>query len=261
MLNRLSFSVAQMSERDEERQALAKLLQGREQKAFAAEFGVPGGPSMISQHLSGHRPISLEAAIAYARGLGVPISAFSPRLSNTLLAAQAVAGVTVHADLATGIELSANAIASVRASADLSVAEPRSTYKAGDSEALHHEVAHDMSHTPDTVPSFTWEELMQTKDLPEAFWVTLGDDALGPNMPKGTVVRFTRNIEPDWGNVVLLRDAKGVLHARVHTQDPEHKWRAVSTRDEVFRSFNSSMAGVERLAVLTAIETRRPVVF
>nr|DAO72422.1 MAG TPA: Repressor protein CI [Caudoviricetes sp.] len=60
---------------------LARRFRGRSKAAFAREFAVPGGPSMISQHISGHRPISLEAAAAYARGFGVPLEEISPRLA------------------------------------------------------------------------------------------------------------------------------------------------------------------------------------
>lgn len=121
-------------------------------------------------------------------------------------------------------------------------------------------LAHGMSYLADTVPYLTREELMQTKDLPEAFWVELPDDALAPKLPKGTVVRFSTGIEPAWGNIVLLRDAKGASHVRVHTQDHEHEWRASAT-SEVYMPFTSATAGVTRLAVLTAVETRNPVVF
>lgn len=69
---------------EEEGKALEALLAGRNRTAFAKEFGVPGGGSMISQHISGHRPISLKAATAYAKGLGVNIATFSPRLANEI---------------------------------------------------------------------------------------------------------------------------------------------------------------------------------
>ena len=48
----------------------------------AKDFGVPGGASMLSQHQSGHRPISLEAAKAYARGLGISIGEIAPRFAK-----------------------------------------------------------------------------------------------------------------------------------------------------------------------------------
>lgn len=50
--------------------------------AFARDFGVPGGGSMIGQHLSGHRPISLDAARAYARGFGISLAEISPRFDG-----------------------------------------------------------------------------------------------------------------------------------------------------------------------------------
>lgn len=91
-LNQSLFSVAYMSERDAERQALAALLGDREKKAFARAIALPGGASMLSQHLSGHRPISFEAAVCYAHGLGVTVRAISPRLADLALAAIATPG-------------------------------------------------------------------------------------------------------------------------------------------------------------------------
>lgn len=54
---------------------------------FARDFDVPGGPSMISQNCSGNRPISLEAAIAYARGFRVKLEDISPRWARVVEAA------------------------------------------------------------------------------------------------------------------------------------------------------------------------------
>lgn len=52
--------------------------------AFAREFSVPGGKAMVNQHLTGERPISLEAAISYAIGFGQPLHAISPRLASII---------------------------------------------------------------------------------------------------------------------------------------------------------------------------------
>lgn len=54
------------------------------QAQFAKTANVPGGASLLSQHKSGHRPISMDSVIAYARGLQVPIDAISPSLAATL---------------------------------------------------------------------------------------------------------------------------------------------------------------------------------
>lgn len=48
---------------------------------FARRYKVPGGPSMISQNISGHRPIGLEQAAAYMRGFGCSVEEISPSLS------------------------------------------------------------------------------------------------------------------------------------------------------------------------------------
>ena len=48
---------------------------------FAREFKVPGGASMIYQHATGRRAISLEAGLIYARGLKCALEDISPRLA------------------------------------------------------------------------------------------------------------------------------------------------------------------------------------
>lgn len=68
---------------EEEAANLRRLLTGVKNKAqFAKDNGVPGGASMLSQHQSGHRPISLDAAKAYAKGLGIGIGEIAPRFAK-----------------------------------------------------------------------------------------------------------------------------------------------------------------------------------
>lgn len=68
--------------KEQEAENLSRLFDGVSNKAaFAREFKVPGGASMLSQHCSGHRPMSLEAAIAYAKGFKCSIAQISPRLA------------------------------------------------------------------------------------------------------------------------------------------------------------------------------------
>lgn len=62
---------------------LKELFKGvRNRAKFAKEFKVPGGSSMIWQHLSGTRPISLEAAQAYMRGFNCSLEDISPELAK-----------------------------------------------------------------------------------------------------------------------------------------------------------------------------------
>lgn len=61
-----------------------KASKGIGKAEFARAVKFPGGASMISQHLSGHRPISLDAAKAYMRGFACRISDISPDLAAQL---------------------------------------------------------------------------------------------------------------------------------------------------------------------------------
>lgn len=84
-LNQMLISIANMKEwtTEEEAANLRRLLASVKNKAqFAKDFGVPGGASMLSQHQSGHRPISLDAAKAYAKGLGIGIGEIAPRFAK-----------------------------------------------------------------------------------------------------------------------------------------------------------------------------------
>jgi len=61
---------------------LRRLFDGINRKEFAKTHKLPGGASMVYQHLTGRRPISLIAASAYAKAFGVPLSTISERLAN-----------------------------------------------------------------------------------------------------------------------------------------------------------------------------------
>ena len=66
---------------EEEAAALRARFEGVNRAAFAREHQVKGGQAMIYQHITGRRPISIEAAMAYAAGFGCPLSEISPRLA------------------------------------------------------------------------------------------------------------------------------------------------------------------------------------
>ena len=83
---------------EEEAHRLAARFKGVKQAGFARDFNVPGGASMISQHIKGHRPISLDAALAYAKGFGCTLADISPRLAASISAATSLdAGLGIPA--------------------------------------------------------------------------------------------------------------------------------------------------------------------
>jgi len=92
MLHQLGVSVPPVnSERQREAAALRALMANRNQAALAREHKFPGGASMLSQHMSGNRPISLRSGVAYAKALGISLDAFSPRLAREANATSVVA--------------------------------------------------------------------------------------------------------------------------------------------------------------------------
>lgn len=109
LLNLAVYSIAAMPgdrDIDIEAQNLTALFNKKvkNKAAFAREFKVPGGASMISQHLSGHRPMNIAAAAAYSRGLGIPIAEFSPRLAALVSAAQSSSPATAEGAEADSID-------------------------------------------------------------------------------------------------------------------------------------------------------------
>lgn len=73
---------------EEEAERLADKLRGINKSKFARDHKIPGGPSMISQHLSGNRPISLDAAVAYATAFNCSIEEISPRIAINIARAK-----------------------------------------------------------------------------------------------------------------------------------------------------------------------------
>ncbi|WP_176463953.1 hypothetical protein [Bordetella genomosp. 11] len=66
---------------EQEAAALRARFAGVNRAAFAREHAIKGGQALIYQHINAVRPISLEAAKAYAKGFGVGLEDISPRLA------------------------------------------------------------------------------------------------------------------------------------------------------------------------------------
>ena len=75
-------------DRDNDSERLRKLYaervpEGMSQEQFGKAFGI-GNQSMVSQYLSGHRPLNYDAVGKFARGLRCTISDISPELARRL---------------------------------------------------------------------------------------------------------------------------------------------------------------------------------
>ena len=70
-------------EKMEDAARLRKLFETVKNRAkFAREYDVPGGSSMIYQHINGITPIGMDAALAYMRGFGCRMEDISPSLAK-----------------------------------------------------------------------------------------------------------------------------------------------------------------------------------
>lgn len=56
----------------------------KNRKAFAIEHSLAGGDALVYQHMTGMRPISLDAAVRYAVAFDVPLAAISQRLADLI---------------------------------------------------------------------------------------------------------------------------------------------------------------------------------
>lgn len=70
--------------------AMKKLGVG--QAEFARQHKFPGGPSMVSQHIKGRRPMTLAHATIYAIGFKCDLAEISPRHATEVAAALSVMG-------------------------------------------------------------------------------------------------------------------------------------------------------------------------
>ena len=66
----------------EEAEHLKRRFEGVNRAEFARTNDVPGDQAIVYQHITGRRPISLEAAIAYAKGFRCTLAEISPRLAR-----------------------------------------------------------------------------------------------------------------------------------------------------------------------------------
>lgn len=82
---------------EEEAAALRARFDGVNRAAFARDHHVKGGQAMIYQHITGRRPLNLEAAMAYAEGFGCSLADISPRLAAEAQKAAALAPESVSA--------------------------------------------------------------------------------------------------------------------------------------------------------------------
>lgn len=95
----------------------------------------------------------------------------------------------------------------------------------------------------------TWDALMQSEDLPERFVLEAPDDALAPNLPRGTPVVFAKTSHARPGECVLVQDSRGQRYIRRFVQGVGGAFSAQALHD-AYVSLDSARDGLRVLAVM-----------
>jgi len=104
----------------------------------------------------------------------------------------------------------------------------------------------------------TWEQLLMMKsrdELATHFQVAAPDNSMAPRLRLGVKATFERDLTPQFGDAVLVRDGSGELHIRVYRRGRPGTWEAHALNDD-FAPLVSDRDGLEVWAVLTAVEGR-----
>lgn len=100
-----------------------------------------------------------------------------------------------------------------------------------------------------TLQLLSMEYLVNARPVPDVFRFVLADDALAPDLPKGTEVVWTTRRRPEPGRLILLRDTHGQVHARrCHQGRAPGHWSARAT-NPVYVDFESDAPGITLLAI------------
>lgn len=165
---------------EDEAHELAKRFANVNRAEFARTHSVPGGAAMIYQHITGRRPISLEAAMAYARGFNCPLESISQRLAaEATLALQITSSNNFEAgpDLRGKVPL----ISWVQAGQWCEISDQ---FQPGDAES--------------------WRETTARVSA-GAYALRIVGDSMEPAIPRGAVVIVDPAIEATNGRVVVVR--------------------------------------------------------
>lgn len=118
--------------------------------------------------------------------------------------------------------------------------EKPATYTVAQSASQH--------QSSNDLPLLAWEAILSSS-TPDLFRAVLNDDALAPELPRGTEIVWTtrRLLLP--GRVVLVKDRRGQLHARrCHQGTAPGHWIAAAS-NSAYRSFDSTADGLTVIAV------------
>lgn len=94
----------------------------------------------------------------------------------------------------------------------------------------------------------TWGELMAA-DLSGRFGLLLRDDALAPEYPAGTTIRFDAARSPRPGWPVLVKDSAGAFYVRDYIEGAGGRWKA-EARQRGYAALDSEADGLQLVGAM-----------
>ena len=90
--------------------------------------------------------------------------------------------------------------------------------------------------------------------FPRYFTLAVPDEAMAPNLPRGTMLIFETGAAPEIGDTVLVSDASGTRHVRKYCQVRGAHWEAQAINAD-YASFESERDGLAIVAVQRFVGT------
>lgn len=119
------------------------------------------------------------------------------------------------------------------------------------SSAMAHPLS-DLSPIVQSVTRLKWET-MTMGDMLDRFEVLLPDDALAPDFPKGTVMRFDSERPPKPGWPCVVKDAAGKFYARDYGVAAGAEWTATA-RSRGYAPLSSTADGLQFVASMYGVD-------
>lgn len=188
--------------------ALLLKAKGLTSSSLARKLGRTSLQSQIYKYIHGQVPSpQMNTARPIAAHLGIPVEAmYDDRLATR---------VAAELGLVDGVPATQNVIG-----------EPDPT------EGIHR-VQVGVNSSIKALQTTKLGELMmrEPRELDDVFYVELDDNAMAPDFPAGTIIKFDRRKPHSFGSRVLIRDSRGGYHFRTYAQAAHDAWRGIAKSD------------------------------
>ena len=227
-----------MNTKFDEAQKLAERFKSvKNRSEFARTFEVPGGSSMIYQHIHGLRPISPEAAKAYARGFNCSIEEISPSVAETLKVSPDISIRKDHSRAAGD--------AGKRDIAYFHLIPIRGSAKLGESDNWFVDLQYPVGHGDGYIKFPSTDK--------DAYAVRCEGDSMSPRIRHGEFAIIEPNREVNPGDEVLVQSKDEQVMVKVFSHQREGRAYFESINDGTHKPFSLSLEEIESMQYVAGV--------